>query len=80
MDNFTEEEWEEIQQEIDQASAAPKFEQLKNIDILKILEMTPSDETWLICLGRYRVKWKDRENFQTWWSPKIVWWIGKIDE
>lgn len=78
MNEFSSEDWEEIQREIDLAVDQPKMDQLKNITVLKILESIPEGETWLICLGRFRVKWSDRDNFQSWWSPKVIWWIGKI--
>lgn len=80
MQIFNEEEWTDIQEEINQATDRPKIEQLENITILKILEMIPEGETWLICLGRFRVRWTDRKNFVSWWSPKVIWWMGKITD
>lgn len=78
MEQFSEEDWKEIEEEIAQALLSPKITQLDSITILKILEMIPEGEIWLVCLGRFRVKWQNRENFYCWWSPKVIWWIGKI--
>lgn len=70
--------WEALQKEIDSATDQPKIEQLENITVLKILENIPEGETWLVCLGRFRVKWSGRDSFQSWWSPKPIWWIGQV--
>lgn len=78
MNEFSPEDWAEIQREIDISADQPKIAQLENITVLKILEGIPEGETWLICLGRFRVKWSSRDNFQSWWSPKVVWWIGQV--
>lgn len=80
MEKFSPEEWEELQKEINEQTDLPAIRQLENINILGILEMIPEGETWLVCLGRYRIKWKSRQEYMSWWSPKILWWIGKIDE
>lgn len=72
--------WEKIQKEIDEATDQPKIEQLDKITILRILEMLPAEETWLICLGRFRVQWKNRNSFKSWWSKDSLWWMKKIDE
>lgn len=77
--NFNDTDWEEIQREINLGTDAPKIEQLEKISILDILEGFPKNETWMICLGRFRVKWTDKENFESWWAKKILWWIGRVD-
>lgn len=79
MEIFNQEDWEQIQREINEQTDLPAMRQLENINLLGILEMVPEGETWLICLGRFRVRWKNREEYLTWWSSKLIWWIGKID-
>lgn len=72
--------WDAVQAEIDASLDAPKIKQLESINIRNILNMVPRDETWLICLGRFRVRWTDDSNWESWWSPKVVWWLGRIDD
>jgi len=71
--------WDAVQAELDASLDAPKIKQLESINIRNILNMVPAGETWLICLGRFRVRWSSDENWESWWSPKVVWWMGRID-
>lgn len=80
MDNFSQEDWDALQAELHQEIIAPKIAQIEKISILDILGMIPKGETWMICLGRFRIRWKSKDEFESWWGNKIIWWIGKIED
>lgn len=80
MEKFSQEDWDLLQDELHQEILGPKIGQLERINIRDILGMIPRGETWMVCLGRFRVRWRSNEEFDSWWGNKVIWWIGRVED